>query len=287
MAQTQLELNALRSLSTIFTPSHFRPIVSTGDISQSRIKIRRHFPSVESTPLYKALKMVYGALEKNYRNEYVFKNAILQELLKNYSLAETRLLSEIRTGASVADFIFLNGETRIFEIKTDLDGLEKLDKQIEDYRRIAEKVFIVSGNKSLERIVSRYHGTKIGILTCGPKNCITRVKEAEFDSNHFCHERLFKLMRRPEYLSLLSKKIGYQATSPNTKLFRESLEAAKTIEIKEFQKLVRETLKGRVLKCPEKLLATSTPMPLKQLCHALDLSSLEYDTLFLALKSSI
>lgn len=287
MARPQLEVKALRSLSTIFTPSSFRRIICTGDTSQCRTKIRRHLPSNGPASLSQALKRVYSVLERDYRNEYVFKNEILQELLRNYSLRETRLLSEVRTGSSVADFLFLNGETRVFEIKTDLDGLEKLDKQIDDYRCVAEKIYIVSGERSLDRIRAKYGETKIGILTCGVKNRITVIKEAESDSTHLSHERLFKLMRQSEYLSILSKRLGYKPTAPNTKLFRESLEAAKAIDSQEFQNLVREALKARALRCPQKLLAASTPKSLKYVCHALDLSLGDYWMLSTALKSSI
>src|SRR5438128_2222499 len=70
----------------------------------------------------------YAHLLTNYRHEYLYKAAILNDyVLKNYSLDDTILLNEFRVGNSKADAVLVNGTNKVFEIKTELDSPERLN----------------------------------------------------------------------------------------------------------------------------------------------------------------
>lgn len=139
--------DSFRSLSNIFTPSNFRNIVVNSSLEKTISRIKKHKIGEKPRSIEMLLKHFYRDLENNYRNEYVFKNALLNhKLLAEHCLSDTVVLNEFRIGSSIADFVLLNGEIRVFEIKTDLDGFDKLSKQISDYQKVANRVYVVASN---------------------------------------------------------------------------------------------------------------------------------------------
>ncbi|MFS4830453.1 sce7726 family protein [Staphylococcus aureus] len=73
------------------------------------------------------MKSLYNYLKKSYRNEYFYKNTMLNKLLLGrHSVNTTTALSEMPIGKSIADFILLNGKGVVYEIKTELDKDEFL-----------------------------------------------------------------------------------------------------------------------------------------------------------------
>ncbi len=90
------------------------------------------------------LNYVYRILEKNYCNEYVYKNTFIAEwLIKEFSLRDTIAFSEFRIGSAIADLALFNGASKAFEIKTELDSEKRLISQLEEYSKIMEECYIV------------------------------------------------------------------------------------------------------------------------------------------------
>lgn len=273
-----------RSLSKIFTPSEFRKISQTSSCNSIKGKLKRNL-EFGSENLSKIVSFSYSQLETNYRNEYIYKNALLnQKLLDIYGLDETIVLSEFKLGNSIADFILLNGEIRVFEIKTDLDGFDKLEKQIEDYQKFAEKVYVVVSSKNSEKLFDEYKNTVVGIIELSDQNVLETIKEAETFKEKFDCKTIFKTLRKNEYLEIIEEYFGETPDVPNTQIFRKSLSWANKIDTCEFQEFVREKLKLRNLKCPDLLKSKQTPKELKHLCYTLDLSEKEYQNLHTVLK---
>lgn len=279
---------SLRSLSQIFTPSAIRQVVKNFEFEFHKRKVCKHLEYVDSTDFTDVIKFVYAKLEANYRNEYVYKNSLLnQKLLSEHSLENTIVLDEFRIGNSIADFVLLNGEVRIFEIKTDLDGFEKLVKQIEDYQKFANKVFVVIGHKNSKKVFENYKNSPVGIIAYTNEGKLETVKEAINFTDNFNHSTIFKTLRKSEYLAIIKKHFGFIPEVPNTLIFKECLAMASSIEIIEFQQLVFYKLKQRKLKCSELLKSEETPKELKHICYTLNLSDDEYKNLYNYLNTKI
>ena len=87
---------------------------------------------------------VYRILEKNYRNEYVYKNTLIKGyIVKEYSLKETKVFNEFRIGTSIADLAMFNGTSKAFEIKTELDNDKRLASQLGEYAKLMEEAYLV------------------------------------------------------------------------------------------------------------------------------------------------
>ena len=279
---------SLRSLSQIFTQSAIRQVVKKFDFESHKAKVRKHLEYIDSTDFTEVIKFVYERLEANYRNEYIYKNALLnQKLLDEHSLDDTIVLDEFRVGSSIADFVLLNGEVRIFEIKTELDGFEKLTKQIEDYQKFADKVFVVVSHKCSTKILDTYENSPLGIIAYTDDGKLKTIKEAISFTDNFNHTTIFKTLRKSEYLAIVKKHFGFIPEVPNTIMFKECLSLISNIEVKQFQRLAFNKLKQRNLRCSELLRSEKTPKELKHICYTLNLSDDEYKNLFNYLNTKI
>jgi len=270
----------LKSLSQIFSPSFFKRIVVFNDTSTLDYKIRKLVSDKENKTYGEIISHIYSLLEKNYKSEYIYKNTLLiKNLLNKYSLKNTILLNEFRIENSIADFILLNGEVKLFEIKTDLDNFDKLEKQINDYRKFATKVYIVVSSKNLIKTVNLFENSKIGIIEFTNRNSVKVFKEAEEDKSYLCHETIFKTLRKKEYTEIIKKHFGTLPNVPNTLIYRECLALSKTLEIELFHELAFNKLKERNIKYPEKLTSKEVPFELKHICYSLNLNEKGYNNL--------
>jgi hypothetical protein len=274
----------IRSLSQILSPANFKRILREKDYSSTLYRLERYISiGAEDTNL-DLINEIYSSLLKNYRNEYVYKNILINRmLLKKYSLSTTVAFNEFKIGNSIADFVLLNGESKVYEIKTELDNLNKIDKQLIDYCKFSDKVYVVASSKHIHKLMSLLNNTNIGIIELTVRNALNTIKEAESNSSNFDHEILFKTLRKAEYLELIFDYFSAIPSVPNTKIFKECLNLSKTIEIELFQKLVIAKLKKRNIANKEIIKEKVVPESLKHICYTLDLSKSEYNELDLFL----
>lgn len=282
-----IEIENLRALSQIFTPSNFKKVVREKDFSLFERKISKHYVKHNANNNLQLIKNLYSHLQTNYRCEYFFKNKLFNKILKQYSLTTTTVFNEFKIGNSKADIMLLNGCIKIFEIKTELDDLTKLKKQINDYQKIAEIINIVTDSKFVNKLLLEYNNTDIGIIEFTDKNSLKIHKKARENCGAFEFDTMFKLLHKKEYLYLVKKNFNFIPDVPNTKTFRVCYELLQSVDIVDFQKQVLMILKKRNIECPDLLKSNDTPNELKHICYTLDFNSNEYDQLFNFLNQKI
>ena len=270
----------LRQISQILSPTMFRNIVRKGDSVLFEKQTSKYLNTTSNDTNLDIIKTIYKTLNKEYRCEYIYKNHLLLHIIKTYGLKKSLTFNELRIGASLADLVMLNGKVKIYEIKTELDNLEKLEKQIIDYKKFADEVYIVTDDKYAEKLLIKYNNTDIGIIILNNKNKLEIVKEAEISDLSFDFETIFKILRKQEYLDLVSYNFGYIPDVPNTKVFSTCYDLLSKKDIKDFQKQVLGKLKERKLKSPDLLKSKKTPIELKHICNSLDFNDSEYQKLY-------
>jgi hypothetical protein len=270
----------LRVLSQIFSPPMFQKIVREDDFALFKRQTKKHFDATSYNTNLDIIKSLYKSLQKQYRCEYVYKNNLFLEIFKKEKLETTLMLNELKVGASKADLVLLNGSIRVYEIKTELDGLGKLSKQLNDYQKFADKVYVVTDKKFAEKIKVKYANTNIGIIVLDTKNKLETIKEANENSSLFEFETIFKILRKQEYLDLVFDNYGFIPDVPNTKIFRACYELLAKMDIVDFQKQVLSKLKERKLLNPDLLKSRNTPKELKHICNTLDFNEQEYQKLY-------
>ena len=70
----------------------------------------------------------------------------------------------------------LNGKGVVYEIKTELDKLDRLDNQINDYYEVFNYVVVITNDKHLIKVMARYKDTTVGILVLTSRNTLSEVQ---------------------------------------------------------------------------------------------------------------
>jgi len=187
----------------------------------------------------------YKQLLKSYRNEYVFKNAIAQKILiGRHSINSSSLFTELRVETSKADVVIFNGTSHVYEIKTDLDNLERLEKQIEDYKKVFEFVNVVSVESKVDEIKSLLDDS-VGIIILTEQYTLKTIRKAKSGLKSLNKEALFNLLRKNEYLSIIQKNYGDTPDVPNTKIYEDCKKLFIKLSIEIIHKEILVTLKNR------------------------------------------
>ena len=98
-----------------------------------------------------------------------------------YLFRDTVAGFEIKVGNSRADFASINGVTRCYEIKTELDNLNKLIKQSWDYTSVFEYNTVILDEKHLTQ-ATRELPEEYGITIIGKKS-LKPFRRAEKNAN--------------------------------------------------------------------------------------------------------
>lgn len=97
---------------------------------------------------YELHKLLNDTLIQNYKGEEVLK----YKLFENYVNKKNLIAAfETKVNNSRVDFLTINGCTTSFEIKSELDNLSKLSKQMADYMLAFEYNYLVTDEKHIEK----------------------------------------------------------------------------------------------------------------------------------------
>ena len=264
----------------------FQKIVRDDDTILFHKRTNKYFDTTACNTNLDVIRFLYKSLQKQYRCEYVYKNNLLLNIIKKESLKTTVTLNELKIGSSKADLVLLNGCVRVYEIKTGHDDLSKLPKQINDYQKFAEKVYVVTDEKHVEKLKIEYVNTDICIIVLDANNKLQTIKEADNNTSLFDFDTIFKILRKKEYLDLFKNNFGFIPNVPNTQIFRFCYKLLANKNIVDFQKQVLNKLKERKISSPKLLKSSDTPKELKHICNSLDLNEQEYSKLYNFLKDS-
>jgi hypothetical protein len=256
------------TLAKSFSPKVITELLETGTSSTlTSILCETHV--IESLnlniPLGDFFDALYQHMQDSYRNEYVYKNAITQKLLLNrHSLKNSNIFSEFRVSASKADLMIVNGTCSIYEIKTDLDNLGRLNKQLNDYQEFAEFVSVVA-SRDQANLINDTVSEDIGILALSPNYRLRTVREpvSGLETRKLLHDTIFDSLRRSEYTSILIDAYGSIPKYPNTLVHSEYKKLFRRIDIRDIHNATLNTLKQREHTHQGNKLINKFPMSLK------------------------
>lgn len=115
-----------------------------------------------------------------FLNDNDVRKLLMEDLIREYKDdPDTRIINElgIDFGASRVDIVVVNGILHGYEIKSDLDTLERLPRQMAYYNKLFERMTIVVSRKHYEKvrcIVPKWWGIKI--ISADAKRLIVKRK---------------------------------------------------------------------------------------------------------------
>ena len=226
-------------LARFFSSSVLRELAHTGhSVIAGRLSRQHHIFDQFGSGM--SVGEFYDAIFKRllceYRHEYIYKNAIAEKiLLGKHNLNTAFMLTEFRADDCKADAVVLNGTSHVYEIKSEMDSFERLDRQLAAYHKMFDFITVITTERLYKAVADRVPGV-VGIMVLAEGGYQFRKKpfrEAVSNKRNVDPVVIFNSLQRREYLKIVKEKFGVSlAHLPNTQIYS----AAKTY----FEKLSPE-----------------------------------------------
>ncbi len=161
----------------------------------------------------------FAALRKaGGRDEYVYKSALTHNiLLGRHSLGTASLLTEFRVGSCKADVAILNGTSTVYEIKSERDTLSRLENQVQNYRKVFAKIYVVVAEPFIDQVLE-LTDSDVGVMSLARWNRVKTVREAVDRADAVCPTTIFDSLRLAEAMMILDSFGAVIPDLPNTKM---------------------------------------------------------------------
>ena len=120
-------------LTRVFTQNTLKSLIVQNDDASIICKVVRRYkiPCSGESSNGEVISQIYNYIDSSYRNEYFYKNTLLNKLLIHVHRVKTTVaLTEVPIARSKADFIMINGKAVVYEIKTELDTFERSNQRL-------------------------------------------------------------------------------------------------------------------------------------------------------------
>lgn len=208
--------------------------------------VKRYVSDSEGKSCEELISEIYTYMGKEYRTEYYYKNTMLNKLLfKRHDYKKTIVLTELPIGDSKADFIMINGKGVVYEIKTELDNLDRLNSQISDYYKAFTEVVIVTYEENLEKVLSSV-SENVGIMQLTKRKALKSIREPIRDGSNLDVYTIFKILRKYEFENILLSR-GIKLPNVNQfKYYTECFKLIQEMDIDVLQEKMLKELKNRM-----------------------------------------
>ena len=203
-------MDRMRSYSSAFSRALFTDIIKYGDCSRlDAIHDRYDGKRKKEKTYFSYLKYLYRQISINYRCEYVYKNELIELLIKKYAHSNTVIFNEFRMQKSIVDLAMFNGNSRAFEIKTEYDTTRRLIGQLVDYTRVFQLCYVVIPANMLEtyeKDIPPY----IGIVLMRESGGVLELDEARpaVENKNIDAGMMMKCLRTKEYENMVIEEFG-------------------------------------------------------------------------------
>jgi hypothetical protein len=270
----------LSALSRLFSSTVFRELASKG---KSAV-FARLVHSTGVLPRRAGNALVRDAFDAAFdilkqggsRDEYIYKAALTHRILMGrHNLRTACMLSEFRVGECKADIAILNGTTTVYEIKSERDSLSRLERQIENYRKVFASVFVIAGENHVETLL-KSTPSDVGVMSLDRRCYISTRRDAENRPGRICPVTVFETLRTNEAKKLLSGLGLVVPDVPNTLLRTELRKRFETLHPEDVHSGMLRVLKQTrdlqplatlVGQLPDSLQAAALSVPLRRIDH--------------------
>jgi hypothetical protein len=252
VSEATAEATTARQAARLFSTRSFRPILAHGGSLQldevlTRLRLDLGLPDRASNGT--VVDAAYGLLATSYRSEYVYKNLIASKMfVGRHRAANAVFVNEFAVGSAVADSVLINGRATVYEIKTELDNADKLDRQLAEYYRAFPLVNVVVHESVVARYAAQLRDTPAGLISVGKRWRLSTVKPAEERHADLCVRTMFNTLRVREVEKALTD-LGFKLpVVPNGRRYGEHLNLAMQVPPAEFHRAWLAAIKDRRLR---------------------------------------
>lgn len=225
--------------------------------------------------------------KKEFRNEYVYKSALAHKLLLGtHSLKTAAMLTEFRVQSSKADVVILNGTSTVYEIKSERDNLDKLKRQIGDYRKAFACVNVITGENHLSDVIKNID-EDVGVLLLSGRGQISTIREGMNRPERVIPKVIFDSIQIRES-KLILDALGKEIPSvPNTRIYKALEDEFSKQEPNLIHEKMIKVLKRTRSHLPLDYLISSLPKSLTSLTLSTKIRKQDHDRLIEAMDITV
>jgi hypothetical protein len=205
---------SMTDMSALFSSATYRSLASQRPF-EAMERLRKVFPLAAGSgakSIADAFDIAYETLLHSYRNEYVFKNAIVSKIVFGRHRPSTAsAILELALGRSIADVAVFNGTSTVYEVKTDLDSFTRLTSQLQDYRTRVEMVYVVVSERRAAS-ATRQIPEGVGLIALRRQGSLSVIRPAVSNLDQMRADHIFGTLRQSEVADILSRH-GLYATA--------------------------------------------------------------------------
>lgn len=269
--------NKMNVLNNFFTRNTFHCCFQNGTADFYEAVIQRYIKESKGKSNAELIAEIYSVMKREYRNEYYYKNTLLNKLLLGiHSISTTTALSELTIDKSKADFVLINGKAVVYEIKTELDNFNRLISQVENYYKAFDHVAVVTCREKISELsdIIAKTGLPIGIYVLQKNASIKTVCKPQRFDDLIDSGIMFKVLRKSEYENILLSQYGSLPVVSDFKYYSICKDLFEKIPKKKAYELLLLQLKNRI-----KVMRTNfdnMPYELKFLAYFMQMKNSEY-----------
>lgn len=238
--------NRLRDYSSLFLRSNVNSYLE-GDTSKIDYKIDRYdeqWRNRKNTTYLDYMRFVYEAMQLNYRNEYFYKNELLNDwLIKELGETNSKIFNEYKVGNSIADLVIFNGSSKAFEIKTELDTSKRLNSQLSDYLDLFNETYVVIPKVQIDNYLKL--NPEIGVIAFNTEvNNFELIRKANYQLN-ISASSIMGVLHTAEYKSIVKEYFGELPAMTSFTMYDKCFEIIKTIPCEKLNRLFIDKMKKR------------------------------------------
>ena len=245
----------VKYLSKIFSSSLIKSSIKQDNFSQIKSIISESGFDylLTNNKMVDVYTEVFNLLAKYHRNEYIYKSAIIEQILLGNHDLESIILSEFNVDNCKADIAIYNGTSTVYEIKTELDTFDRLERQLSAYSKAFDRIYVITPETHVKKLIDLVDDF-IGILVLDSNNIIKEFRKAKSNIHNLDSSILYDLLRRNEVLRIIEMEYGTIIDVPNTKIYSVSKEIFSKIPTEKAHEYVVKVLKKRGAKTKDFLL---------------------------------
>ena len=262
------------ALKRVFSKTVFHDLLSGKQNDTFDYVVKRYVSDPCGKNYSELVSEIYAYMGRCYRTEYYYKNTMLNKLLfKKHDYRKTTVLTELPIADSKADFVMINGKGVVYEIKTELDNLDRLESQLKDYYKAFTEVSIVTYEDNINKLIDKFPST-VGLIALTNRKALKTIREPLSDCSFLSYSTIFGILRKYEFENIIIDS-GYTLPTENQfKYYSECFNLITKIDLLILQKEMLKELKKR-MKIEVTEFSLSMPDELRFLTYS-DKSSLKY-----------
>lgn len=235
-----------------------------------------------------AFDAAFAVLKKrDLRDEYIYKAALTHRiLLGKHNLRTASMLTEFRAGSCKADISILNGTTTVYEIKSERDSLARLERQINNYKRVFASVVVIVGEKHVGAVL-KATPSEVGVMRLSQRYQISTERDASNRPDRICPVTVFEALRLSEAKDIISRLGCEIPTAPNTEIHAALRRLFKDLHPQDVHAAMLETLKKSRSLLPMSALVDRLPRSLQPAALTVPLRKADHERLVAAVQTPL